>query len=79
MKVSVKAFGIAREILGSGVVQLDVPGQSVADLRVFLESRYPGLLDLRSLFIAVNQKYAQEGQKISEGDEIALIPPTSGG
>jgi molybdopterin synthase sulfur carrier subunit len=42
-------------------------------------TNYPALEKLRSLFIAVNQQYAEDNQSINETDEIALIPPVSGG
>jgi molybdopterin converting factor small subunit len=48
-------------------------------LRNQLISAYPQLRDLRSLFIAVNLKYANDEALLTENDEIALIPPVSGG
>jgi molybdopterin synthase sulfur carrier subunit len=51
----------------------------VKDLRDALLSLYPSLKDLNSLMIAVNNAYAEEDVTLSEADEIALIPPVSGG
>ena len=76
---TIKTFGIARDILGGREVTIEIDGQSVADLRKHLISNYPQLKELRSLFIAVNQNYADDTQGLSESDEIALIPPVSGG
>jgi molybdopterin synthase sulfur carrier subunit len=79
VKVKLKTFGIARDILGGKEVLVEVEGTSVADLRQELETRYPQLTGLRSLFIAVNQSYAADTLELNESDEIALIPPVSGG
>jgi molybdopterin converting factor subunit 1 len=79
MNYKIKSFGIARDILGGKEVTLAVPGNTVASLRLHLTQKYPKLEDLRSLFIAVNQKYADDHLELLESDEIALIPPVSGG
>ena len=74
-----KVFGIARDIMGGSEVSLSDSVQNVAELRSLLLSRYPKLKDLNSLLIAVNQKYASDEILVSESDEIAVIPPVSGG
>jgi molybdopterin synthase sulfur carrier subunit len=79
MKVKVKTFGISRDILGGREVTIEVAGSSVADLRMTLSTQFPALDKLNSLFIAVNQNYARDEVTLSETDEIALIPPVSGG
>lgn len=79
-KIKVLAFGISREILGDRVLEIQLNnGHTVADLRAHLASKYPGILGLKSLFIAVNNEYASDGQVLDEADEIAIIPPVSGG
>lgn len=75
----IKAFGITREILGGKEAVVEVPGTSVQELRAALYHQYPRLQGLRSLFIAVNNEYAAEADLLAETDEIALIPPVSGG
>jgi len=79
MKLKIKTFGISRDILGGREVELDMNGTSVADLRRALSTQYPPLDKLNSLFIAVNQEYAPDEKVLSDKDEIALIPPVSGG
>lgn len=79
MKCRLKVFGIGAEILGGREVDVDFPGLTVGDLRQFLVARYPQLGELRSLYLAVNHQYATDQHAIAEGDEIALIPPVSGG
>jgi molybdopterin converting factor subunit 1 len=79
MKYRVKAFGIAKDIVGGKEVVVEEAQQTVAALRSRLVSAYPELAGLRSLMIAVNNSYAEDADIIKESDEIALIPPVSGG
>lgn len=75
----IKAFGITREILGGKEAVIEAPGTSVQELRAVLYEQYPRLKGLRSLMIAVNNEYADDTDPLTETDEIALIPPVSGG
>lgn len=75
----VKAFGVTKEILGKKETVIQVDAATVEELKNFLFSTYPRLANLKSLFIAVNHNYAEGAQTIKESDEIALIPPVSGG
>ncbi len=80
MNLTVALFGIAREIVGQSSLQVAVPaGQSAAGLLADLRAQYPALAGLRSLAVAVNNEYAAEDVPLHERDEIALIPPVSGG
>jgi len=79
MKVNVLAFGIAKDIFGGSTIALDLPGNKTSDLKAILEHQFPRLKLLRSYMIAVNNEYALDGHLISETDEIAIIPPVSGG
>lgn len=79
-KVRILAFGIAREIVGQRELEIQLAeGHTVADLRSQLAASYPGVMGLKSLFIAVNNEYATDAQVLNEADEIAIIPPVSGG
>jgi molybdopterin converting factor subunit 1 len=75
----IKAFGITREILGTREKLFETDGNTVASLRAALVASYPTLGKLPSLMIAVNNTYAEDGDVVAESDEIALIPPVSGG
>jgi molybdopterin synthase sulfur carrier subunit len=78
--LKIKAFGITRDILGGREVELKLKeGGTVGDLRSQLASAYPDVLQLKSLFIAVNSEYADDHVVLSDTDEVALIPPVSGG
>jgi MoaE-MoaD fusion protein len=76
MTVRVRLFAMLRERAGADEIDLELPdGASVADaLR-----RLGGLADGLPLVMAVNREYASEDQLLDAGDELALIPPVSGG
>ena len=74
------AFGIAKEIFETSVLEVNLKeGILVAELRAYLASNYPQLQRLSSYMIAVNNEYATDNLLISINDEIAIIPPVSGG
>lgn len=74
------AFGIAKDIFGSSSIVLDLTENSTtANLKRSLEERYPRLKALASYMVAVNNEYAQDDAVLARKDEIAIIPPVSGG
>tara|TARA_R110001592_G_scaffold154837_4_gene384127 strand:- start:4232 stop:4489 length:258 start_codon:yes stop_codon:yes gene_type:complete len=80
MKIEVIAFGIAKDILNSNQVTLEMEEQSsVADVRQALVDLYPAFQGLASLQLAVNADYVNDDYLIKENDEVVLIPPVSGG
>lgn len=80
MTINVLAFGIAKEILGGNSVSVVLEDATSADvLKHQLEEQYPGLKKLSTFMIAVNNSYAAAGTVIQPGDEVAIIPPVSGG
>jgi molybdopterin synthase sulfur carrier subunit len=79
MQLTIKTFGIASDIMNGKNVSVEFTGNTVGDLRKELSVRYPSLDKLNSLFIAVNRAYAEDETALSATDEIALIPPVSGG
>ncbi|HEX5168151.1 MAG TPA: MoaD/ThiS family protein [Cyclobacteriaceae bacterium] len=79
-KLKVKAFGITRDMIGERELVLNMDGEkTVMVLRKTLQEKYPAIRGLKSLLIAVNNEYADDSQQLSDNDEIALIPPVSGG
>ncbi|MCB0739180.1 MAG: MoaD/ThiS family protein [Bacteroidetes bacterium] len=72
-------FGITKEIVGSSTIQLELSEPTVGALKAKLRSLYPDLGTLNYLAVAVNENYATDQQQLRLGDEIALIPPVSGG
>ena len=80
MELNIQAFGIAKEIVGGSEVQLQVDEQiTAAELKKLLENRYQQLSKLSSFLLAVNDEYAEPEAVVQAGDEIAIIPPVSGG
>ena len=81
MRLNILLFGITKDIIGSQTLELEVASNTytVADLLENLSEQYPSLQKLSSLLVAVNEEYAQPTTAIQADDEIALIPPVSGG
>ena len=80
MIIRVIAFGIAREIFGKREIELDIDGPiNAVQLKNRLSLLYPELKEILSFAIAVNQEYALPTTEINASDEIAIIPPVSGG
>ncbi len=77
--IKVKLFGITRDIVGQPILDIEAPIDTVGQLKEFMTSAYPKIKGLNSLLIAVNSEYAQDEVAIKPTDEIALIPPVSGG
>jgi molybdopterin synthase catalytic subunit/molybdopterin converting factor small subunit len=76
VEVTVRLFAMLRERAGSGEVVIDLPeGARVQDALERLGSLAEGL----PLVMAVNREYAAGDQVLDAGDELALIPPVSGG
>jgi molybdopterin converting factor subunit 1 len=79
MQLKLKAFGIARDLVGAYEVDFLTRGTTVGELKREILARYPAFATLRSFRIAVNLEYALDEAPIREGDEVVLIPPVSGG
>jgi molybdopterin synthase sulfur carrier subunit len=80
MQVNVLLFGITKDLVGKQKFFLELPGEvTVAEFKRLLKESYPELQELNSLAVAVNSEYAIDGNLIRADDEIALIPPVSGG
>lgn len=79
MKIKVRFFASCREIVGKGLVELEVPpGKTVSALLSTVRQDFPSL-SLTNIMVAVNQEFTGPGYALHEGDEVALIPPVSGG
>ena len=77
MRVRVIFFGVLKDAFGLESEELEVAeGATVADLLKGFRGRV-GFLD--SIAVAVNREYAKSSDVLREGDEVALLPPVSGG
>lgn len=80
MELNILLFGITKDMVGQPKLRCELPeGATVPELLAELKQRYPKLHDLDSVLVAVNNEYGQKEQTLHESDEIALIPPVSGG
>ncbi|NWQ40915.1 molybdopterin converting factor subunit 1 [Bacillus sp. EB106-08-02-XG196] len=71
-------FAHLRDAVGEEFLRLDATGKSVAELKAELAAIY-NLPKLDTVMTAVNEEFAQDDEVIQDGDEIAFIPPVSGG
>jgi MoaE-MoaD fusion protein len=76
MRVTVRLFAGLRERAGTGARELELDdGATAGDVWAALElGERPG-----GLAVAVNRRYVGEAERLADGDEVALIPPVSGG
>jgi molybdopterin converting factor subunit 1 len=81
MDVTIHLFATLRDRAGQEHIQLELPdAASVSQMTDALVTAYPSLRDaLGSTLIAVNREYAFPQDTLSDGDEVALFPPVSGG
>jgi molybdopterin synthase catalytic subunit/molybdopterin converting factor small subunit len=81
MKVSILFFGVLKDLAGRSSETVDLPaGALVRDLLAYYAGGVPRLEAMApSLAISVNREYAAANRPLREGDEVALLPPVSGG
>tara|TARA_B100001142_G_C14346283_1_gene660124 strand:- start:2166 stop:2411 length:246 start_codon:yes stop_codon:yes gene_type:complete len=81
LKINILLFANLKEIAKRSSLQLDVPETStVIDIIGVLKKEIPNITPyFESIMIAVNMTYVEDSYKLHNDDEIALIPPASGG
>lgn len=80
MKIEILAFGIAKDIIGQTFFSMQIEeGTTAGDLKNQLRQKFPAFSKLSSLVLAVNQEYREDDFELTSGDEVAIIPPVSGG
>jgi molybdopterin converting factor subunit 1 len=81
MRVTVRLFARLRELVGSGELPRDVEDHAtVAAVWDALARDYPAVAPYaESMSCAVNAEYARMTAPVKEGDEVAFLPPVSGG
>jgi molybdopterin converting factor subunit 1 len=81
VRITVLYFGIVRERIGMAEERYELdPGSRVEDLLHRIESVHGSLAEgVASLRVAVNSEYVDSEHSLSENDEVAIIPPVSGG
>jgi molybdopterin converting factor subunit 1 len=81
LKIKARFFGLYRELVGSSQVDLEIDDKtSLAEMKQKLFVVFPQLVAFKdNLLLAVNSEYGTAEQWLKDGDEIAVLPPLSGG
>lgn len=80
MKITVKLFAIGRDLVGKNEVDLTLPEDAIIQHALDqLCVDYPNFSKLTTFMIAINMEYADKNTRLNDGDELAIIPPVSGG
>lgn len=83
MVIKVRFFAMLKTKAGKEEATLTVPEHiPFAQLKDILKKEFPALaefIDRKSIMISVNQEFADKNTIIKDGDEVALLPPFSGG
>jgi molybdopterin converting factor small subunit len=88
MTITIRLFALGRELVGANTLEYSFAedGDSgsgspvtVADVLQRLQKEHTALARLPSFLVAVNSEYAERTRPLCDGDELAIIPPVSGG
>lgn len=81
LKVKARFFAGYRDAVGKSEMEIDVEdGATVATIMNMLEGEHPNLSAYTGyLMTAVNSQYVERTHTLKEGDEVAFVPPVSGG
>jgi molybdopterin synthase catalytic subunit len=81
MKVTLRLFAGLRDLLGERQICLELPeGATISDLREQLGRRYPAVEPyLHTTACAIREEFVPRGHRLRDGDDVAIIPPVSGG
>jgi molybdopterin converting factor subunit 1 len=81
MRVTIRLFARLRDLAGSGELVREVPDPAtVRTVWTSLVHEMPGLGDYeRTMSVAVNADYSRMSAPVQDGDEVAFLPPVSGG
>jgi molybdopterin converting factor subunit 1 len=79
MRIKVLYFGVLKDLAGHRYAEMEMAeGESVADL-LRQHRKLASVAVWDSIAVAVNQEYARAADVLKDGDEVALLPPVSGG
>jgi len=81
MRVTIRLFARLRDLAGSGELTREIPGPATAQtVWRSLTAEIPSLGEYeRTLSVAINAEYSRMAAAVQDGDEVAFLPPVSGG
>lgn len=81
MRVTIRLFARLRDLVGRSEFERDVPAPAtVSSVWNVLVAEFPAARDYeRTMSVAVNANYARLHSPVQDGDEVAFLPPVSGG
>lgn len=81
MRVTIRLFARLRDLAGSGELTREIPGPAtVQTVWRSLTAEIPSLGEYeRTLSVAINAEYSRMAATVQDGDEVAFLPPVSGG
>jgi MoaD family protein len=80
--ISVILFAILKDRAGRGELRIDAGPSTVSELLKQIATEYPALTDMLfagGVTVSVNHEFAKQDSRIQDGDEVAIMPPFSGG
>lgn len=78
--IKIRLFGAAADRAGTRETEIESGATTINGLWPLLADSYPGLEPMReTLAFAVNEEYARGDAAVEPGDEVAVLPPVSGG
>lgn len=79
MKVMICFFAQSREIIGKDRMEFEIQsGENTSSVLKRLQSQFHNLVGMQFI-MAVNNEYVENDRELHDGDELAIIPPVSGG
>jgi molybdopterin converting factor subunit 1 len=79
MKIMICFFAQSREIIGKDRMEFEIQdGETTSSMLKRLQSQFPNLVSMQ-IVVAVNNEYVENDRELHDGDEVAIIPPVSGG
>ena len=79
MRVRIKYFAKYADLAGTRQEELEVGHIKIGELLRVVKEKHPGIRENESALVALNGKYGNEEQTISDGDTVSIFPPVSGG
>jgi molybdopterin converting factor subunit 1 len=81
MKIKIKFFAHLRDLMNCETTEITVDQDaSVNDVKSIIAERFPKLREhVKTVSFAIDNEYVSKDKKLKDGDEVALIPPISGG